>query len=109
MVSPKVVCPSPLPLPDTEVTSVNVRKRIVTPAGIACPVDTNSPAVGNRTGSLSMQSSSSNGNGGGPRDKGAGVDGRGDQGYFREYRALVERGDEWCRGRRKGDGWKPRG
>jgi hypothetical protein len=61
---------TPFPLPDIEVSAVDVRKRVVTPARIACPADPNSPTVGNRTGSLNMQSFSLNGSGGRPRDTG---------------------------------------
>jgi hypothetical protein len=111
---PKVVSllKIPFPLPDIEVTTVNVRKRIVTPAGIARPVEPNSPTGGNGTGSLNMQSFSLNGNGGRPRDTGLVL-------TAEEIKDIVASTALWLvvregmggvgRGRRKGDGWKLRG
>ena len=106
---PKVVSllKIPFPLPDIEVSSVNVRKRIVTPVGVARPADPRSSAVGN-----GMQSFSFNGGGGKPRDTGLVL-------TAEEIKDIVASTALWLvvreamggvgRGRRKGDGWKLRG
>jgi len=111
---PKVVSllKIPFPLPDIDVSSVNVRKRIVTPVGIARPVDTHSSGVGNGTGNLNMQSFSLNGNGGKPRETGLLL-------TAEEIKDVVASTALWLvvregmggvgKDRRKGDGWKLRG
>ena len=107
---PKVVSllKIPFPLPDIDVTSVNVRKRIVTPVGIARPMDTHSSAIGNGN----MQPFSLNGNGGRPRDTGLVL-------TAEEIKDVVASTALWLvvreamggvgRDKRKGDGWKLRG
>jgi len=111
---PKVVSllKIPFPLPDIEVSSVNVRKRIVTPVGIARPVETYSSTVGNGTGNLNMQSFSLNGTGSKPKDTGLVL-------TAEEIKDVVASTALWLvvreamggvgRGKRKGDGWKLRG
>jgi hypothetical protein len=111
---PKVVSllKIPFPLPDIDVSSVNVRKRIVTPVGIARPVDANSSAAGNGTGNLNMQSFSLNGNGGRQRDTGLVL-------TAEEIKDVVASTALWLvvreamggvgKDKRKGDGWKLRG
>ena len=111
---PKVVSllKIPFPLPDIEVSSVSVRKRIVTPVGVARPVDTHSSGVGNGTGNLNMQSFSLNGNGGKPRDSGLVL-------TAEEIKDVVASTALWLvvreamggvgKDKRKGDGWKLRG
>lgn len=107
---PKVVSllKIPFPLPDVDVSSVNVRKRIVTPVGIARPADTHSSAVGNGN----MQSFSLNGNAAKPRDTGLVL-------TAEEIKDVVASTALWLvvreamggvgRDKRKGDGWKLRG
>lgn len=112
---PKVVSllKVPFPLPDIEVSSVNVRKRVVTPVGIARPADSRPFAVGNGTGNLNMQSFSLNGGGG---------KARGDNGLVltaEEIKDVVASTALWLvvreamggvgKDRRRGDGWKLRG
>jgi len=109
---PKVVSllKIPFPLPDIDVSSVNVRKRIVTPVGIARPATTSS--VGSGTGNLNMQSFSFNGNGGKPKDTGLVL-------TAEEIKDVVASTALWLvvregmggvgRDKRKGDGWKLRG
>lgn len=111
---PKVVSllKIPFPLPDIEVSSVNVRKRVVTPVGIARPADAHSSPVGNGMGNLNMQSFSLNGNGGKPRDTGLVL-------TAEEIKDIVASTALWLvvreamggvgKDRRKGDGWKLRG
>ena len=111
---PKVVSllKIPFPLPDIEVSSVNVRKRVVTPVGIARPVDTHSSPAGNGMGNLNMQSFTLNGNGGKPRDTGLVL-------TAEEIKDIVASTALWLvvreamggvgKDRRKGDGWKLRG
>ena len=111
---PKVVSllKIPFPLPDIEVTSVNVRKRVVTPVGIARPADAHSSAAGNGMGNLNMQSFSLNGNGGKPKDTGLVL-------TAEEIKDIVASTALWLvvreamggvgKDRRKGDGWKLRG
>ena len=111
---PKVVSllKIPFPLPDIEVSTVNVRKRIVTPVGIARPVESYSSTVGNGTGNLNMQSFSFNGTGGKPRDTGLVL-------TAEEIKDIVASTALWLvvreamggvgRDKRKGDGWKLRG
>lgn len=111
---PKVVSllKIPFPLPDIEVSSVSVRKRIVTPVGIARPADSHSPAVGNGTGNLNMQSFSLNGGGGKARDTGLVL-------TAEEIKDVVASTALWLvvreamggvgKDKRKGDGWKLRG
>ena len=110
---PKVVSllKIPFPLPDVEVASVSVRKRIVTPVGIARPMDGHS-SVGNGTGNLNMQSFSLNGNGGKSRENGLVL-------TAEEIKDIVASTALWLvvreamggvgRDKRKGDGWKLRG
>ena len=95
---PKVVSllKIPFPLPDIEVSSVNVRKRVVTPTGIAHPVDANPSADGN----------------GGKRDTGLVL-------TADEIKDIVASTAVWLvvreamggvgKVKRKGDGWKLRG
>ena len=111
---PKVVSllKIPFPLPDIEVSSINVRKRIVTPVGIARPADYQSSAVGNGTGNLNMQSFTLNGNGGKQRDIGLVL-------TAEEIKDVVASTALWLvvreamggvgRDKRRGDGWKLRG
>lgn len=111
---PKVVSllKIPFPLPDIEVSSVNVRKRIVTPVGIARPVDAHSSGVGNGTGHLNMQSFSLNGNGGKPKDTGLVL-------TAEEIKDIVASTGLWLvvregmggvgKDKRRGDGWRLRG
>jgi len=111
---PKVVSllKIPFPLPDIEVSSVNVRKRIVTPVGIARPVETYSSTAGNGTGNLNMQSFSLNGSGSKPRDNGLVL-------TAEEIKDVVASTALWLvvreamggvgKDKRKGDGWKLRG
>ena len=111
---PKVVSllKIPFPLPDIDVSSVNVRKRIVTPVGIARPVDNHSSGVGNGTGNLNMQSFSLNGNGAKPRDTGLVL-------TAEEIKDVVASTAFWLvvreamggvgKDKRRGDGWKLRG
>jgi len=111
---PKVVSllKIPFPLPDIDVSSVIVRKRVVTPVGIARPVDTYSSTVGNGTGNLNMQSFSLNGNGGKSRDTGLVL-------TAEEIKDVVASTALWLvvreamggvgKDKRKGDGWKLRG
>ena len=111
---PKVVSllKIPFPLPDIEVSTVNVRKRIVTPVGIARPVESYSSTVGNGTGNLNMQSFNFNGTGAKPRDTGLVL-------TAEEIKDIVASTALWLvvreamggvgRDKRKGDGWKLRG
>jgi len=111
---PKVVSllKIPFPLPDIEVSSVSVRKRIVTPVGIARPVEAYASTVGNGTGNLNMQSFSFNGSGGKQRDTGLVL-------TAEEIKDIVASTALWLvvreamggvgRDKRKGDGWKLRG
>ena len=111
---PKVVSllKIPFPLPDIDVSSVNVRKRIVTPVGIARPVDSHLSGAGNGTGNLNMQSFSLNGNGGKPRETGLVL-------TAEEIKDVVASTALWLvvreamggvgKDKRKGDGWKLRG
>ncbi|KAF9644857.1 hypothetical protein BDM02DRAFT_3157062 [Thelephora ganbajun] len=111
---PKVVSllKIPFPLPDIEVSSINVRRRIVTPVGIARPVGTHSSTVGIGTGNLNMQSFSLNGNAGKPRETGLVL-------TAEEIKDVVASTALWLvvreamggvgRDKRKGDGWKLRG
>ena len=111
---PKVVSllKVPFPLPDVEVSSVTVRKRIVTPVGIARPVDPHSPTAGNGMGNLNMQSFSLNGGGGKSRENGLVL-------TAEEIKDVVASTALWLvvregmggvgRDKRKGDGWKLRG
>jgi len=111
---PKVVSllKIPFPLPDVDVSTVNVRKRIVTPVGIARPIDNHLSTVGNGTGNLNMQSFSFNGNGGKPRDTGLVL-------TAEEIKDIVASTALWLvvreamggvgKDKRKGDGWKLRG
>lgn len=108
---PKVVSllKIPFPLPDVEVSSVNVRKRIVTPVGIARPADS---APGNGMGNLNMQSFTLNGTGGKPKDNGLVL-------TAEEIKDVVASTALWLvvreamggvgKDRRRGDGWKLRG
>ena len=117
---PKVVSllKVPFPLPDIEVSAVNVRKRIVTPVGIARPATADggghSSGVGNGMGNLNMQSFSLNGGGNGGRQK--------DNGLVltaEEIKDVVASTALWLvvregmggvgKDKRKGDGWKLRG
>lgn len=111
---PKVVSllKIPFPLPDVEVSSVNVRKRVVTPVGIARPASSHSPTTGNGTGNLNIQSFSLNAGGGKPRDTGLVL-------TAEEIKDVVASTALWLvvreamggvgKDKRKGDGWKLRG
>jgi hypothetical protein len=111
---PKVVSllKIPFPLPDIDVSSVNVRKRVLTPVGIARPVDSHSSTPGNGTGNLNMQSFSLNGGGRKQRDTGLVL-------TAEEIKDVVASTALWLvvreamggvgRDKRRGDGWKLRG
>ena len=107
---PKVVSflKIPFPLPDIEVSSVNVRKRIVTPVGISRPADPS----GNGTVNSDMQSFTLDGGEGNPRDTGLVL-------TAEDIKDVVASTALWLvvreamggvgRDRRKGDGWRLRG
>ena len=111
---PKVVSllKIPFPLPDIDVSSVNVRKRVVTPVGIARPAGPLPPSPGGGVGNLNMQSFSLNGGGSKQRDTGLVL-------TAEEIKDIVASTALWLvvreamggvgKDKRKGDGWRLRG
>ena len=108
---PKVVSllKIPFPLPDVEVSSVNIRKRVVTLVGITRPTDS---TPGNGMGTLNMQLFTLNGTGGKPKDNGLVL-------TAEEIKDVVASTALWLvvreamggvgKDRQRGDGWKLRG